>query len=120
MDSLLGGGTGQQRSAPDTAAIKNSETAILQQLAQLRCAGMGVAPIVSQVSLSRSVVEGKSGGGIASEQLQPLYEVKTLVQQNSQRLAALEQRLKVRSKFNSISSFLSLHCRTRLLTSVLL
>jgi hypothetical protein len=42
----------------------------------------------------RALVEGKSVGGVASEQLQPLYEVKTLVQQNVQRLVAMEQRLK--------------------------
>jgi hypothetical protein len=40
----------------------------------------------------RALVEGKSG--VASEQMQPLYEVKTLVQQNAQRLVAVEQRLK--------------------------
>lgn len=76
VDSLLAGGVGQaQRSAPDTAAIKSTETVILQQLAQMR-----------------ALVEGKSG--VASEQMQPLYEVKTLVQQNAQRLVAVEQRLK--------------------------
>ena len=47
-------------------------------------------------SVSRALVEGKSGGGVASEQMQPLYDVKTLVQQNAQRLVAVEQRLKVK------------------------
>ena len=38
---------------------------------------------------------GGGGTGIASEQMQPVYEVKNIVQQNSQRLIALEQRAKV-------------------------
>lgn len=41
-------------------------------------------------------MEGVSGGSkVASEQMQPVYEVKTIVQQNAQRLAGLEQRVKV-------------------------
>jgi mannose-binding lectin 1 len=78
VESLVVGGAGrdQRGAAPDAAALKSTETAILQQLAQLR-----------------AVVEGRPGG-VASEQMQPVYEVKNIVQQNGQRLAALEQRAK--------------------------
>lgn len=50
--------------------------------------------------MHRALIEGGNvqGGKVASEQLQPVYEVKTIVQQNSQRLAGLEQRAKVTSR----------------------
>jgi hypothetical protein len=47
------------------------------------------------VCACRSVVDGGQGSKVASEQMQPLFEVKNIVQQNSQRLAGLEQRAKV-------------------------
>lgn len=79
VDSLLsGGGAGRdQRGTPDLTSIKNTEATILQKLTELR-----------------SVVDGGQGSKVASEQMQPLFEVKNIVQQNSQRLAGLEQRAK--------------------------
>ena len=50
--------------------------------------------LLCRASFDRSVPQGAKV--TASEQLQPVYEVRNLVQQNSQRLAAMEKHLKVR------------------------
>lgn len=76
--------------------------------------------------LCRSLV-GSSSGKAMSEQLQPLYELKNILQQNSQKLAGLEQRVKVRPLVTLYihapvisNSSLSTGSRKQLLISVLL
>ena len=115
-----------RQTAPDAAAIKNTEAVILQQLAQVRYIYTSCSSVklyCSVCMLCRALVESKpggGGGGVASEQLQPLYEVKTLVQQNAQRLAAVEQRLKVRPVLQLLCSPDTPNHRTRPHTSALL
>ena len=106
---------------PDLAAIKNTEANILHQISELRYGSMGYGRTgygstgygstgygsmecrheyikCLTLFLCRAVVDrsGAQGAKVTtSEQLQPVYEVKNIVQQNSQRLASLEQHAKV-------------------------
>lgn len=87
VDRALGGGAVERREAGGTAGsfsselnqIKTTESNILHQLADLRAA------------MDRSVPQGAPVA--ASEQLQPVYETKTLVQQNGQLLQSIESHL---------------------------
>ena len=53
----------------------------------------------------------RSGSGIASEQMQPLHEVKALVQQNGNNLQVMEAMLKVKTvgKMSSRFVFFNFH-----------
>lgn len=87
VDRALGGGAVERRETGGTAGsfsselnqIKTTESNILHQLADLRAA------------MDRSVPQGAPVA--ASEQLQPVYETKTLVQQNRQLLQSIESHL---------------------------
>ena len=53
--------------------------------------------------MDRSVPQGAPVA--ASEQLQPVYETKTLVQQNGQLLQSIESHLQVRGVWAGVASF---------------
>ncbi len=114
LDQLMSGGGQVQRGVEtpsvvsDIAQIKTTQSNILYQLNDLRCDGGRVwggggeewvvmssffFPLTCRSAIDRTAAPGRPVA--TSEQLQPVYETKNLVQQNAVLLKAVEQHLKV-------------------------
>ncbi len=112
LDQLMLGGGQVQRGmetpsvVSDIAQIKTTQANILYQLNDLRWDGGRVwgggeewvvmssfFPLTCRSAIDRTAAPGRPVA--TSEQLQPVYETKNLVQQNAVLLKAVEQHLKV-------------------------